>query len=601
MTSPPSLPLRTPAPSSRSPAPGSSPRCPTAAIALERPHGTTVRRLRYADGVVMAGDRRATSGNLISHRSIEKVFPADRTRRRHRRCRRARPSRWCKLFQLQLEHYEKVEGSRSASRARPTSSAMMVRKPARRDAGPGRGAALRRVRPAARHRPPVPVRRHRRPLRGVRPRRHGLGQPARRHRREARLPRRPQPRRRRSTSPSRRCSRPPTRTPPPAAPTSARHLPGGRHDHRRRVRTGSTTPSSRRATASCSTASANAARRCASDEHAVLRRTRTGDEGPRGLRAQGHRPRPQRSSPSPTPTASCSVPRTRPTPCASSRRSTTASPSRGWASTTSSTSSASPVCATRTSRATPTRAKTSTPAASPTSTPRYLGQIFTHEMKPLEVEILVAEVSEAPDDQLFHLLYDGTMMDEKRFVVLGGDSEAISERLEGQWQEGGTLAHALACAVRALAGPERTLSPDDLEVAVLARGNSRRCFKRSPTLAALPTCRARSPSLRHPPTRRPIAGHTRELSAGPMGPGRSQRRHRRRASAVGRSATTTGLLAGHLVGERGVRVPCRRRPTIMRGVCAVAARARRRRRCAGELPRPRPDSAAGSSTSIRPS
>ncbi|MEL7208617.1 MAG: proteasome subunit beta, partial [Actinomycetota bacterium] len=41
-------------------------------------HGTTVVALRYADGVVMAGDRRATAGNLISHRSIEKVFPADR-------------------------------------------------------------------------------------------------------------------------------------------------------------------------------------------------------------------------------------------------------------------------------------------------------------------------------------------------------------------------------------------------------------------------------------------------------------------------------------------------------------------------------------------
>jgi hypothetical protein len=42
------------------------------------PHGTTVVAIRYADGVVMAGDRRATSGHLISHRTIEKVFPADR-------------------------------------------------------------------------------------------------------------------------------------------------------------------------------------------------------------------------------------------------------------------------------------------------------------------------------------------------------------------------------------------------------------------------------------------------------------------------------------------------------------------------------------------
>ena len=41
-------------------------------------HGTTCIAVRYADGVVMAGDRRATSGNWISHRTIEKVFPADK-------------------------------------------------------------------------------------------------------------------------------------------------------------------------------------------------------------------------------------------------------------------------------------------------------------------------------------------------------------------------------------------------------------------------------------------------------------------------------------------------------------------------------------------
>src|SRR5687768_5647682 len=41
-------------------------------------HGTTVVAIRYADGVVMAGDRRATSGHLISHRTMEKVYPADR-------------------------------------------------------------------------------------------------------------------------------------------------------------------------------------------------------------------------------------------------------------------------------------------------------------------------------------------------------------------------------------------------------------------------------------------------------------------------------------------------------------------------------------------
>ena len=58
-------------------------------------HGTTIVALRYDDGVVMAGDRRATEGDSIAHRSIEKVFPADRTPPSPSPARRARPSRWC--------------------------------------------------------------------------------------------------------------------------------------------------------------------------------------------------------------------------------------------------------------------------------------------------------------------------------------------------------------------------------------------------------------------------------------------------------------------------------------------------------------------------
>jgi proteasome alpha subunit len=110
---------------------------------------------------------------------------------------------------------------------------------------------------------------------------------------------------------------------------------------------------------------------------------------------------------------------------------------------------------------------------------QILGQIFTHEMKPMEVEILVAEAGFGPGgDQLFHILYDGTVMDENRFSVLGGDSEAIASRLEASWVPDMGLGRALGVAVAALAGPERMLSPGDLEVAVLARGNGRRCFQR---------------------------------------------------------------------------------------------------------------------------
>jgi proteasome alpha subunit len=110
---------------------------------------------------------------------------------------------------------------------------------------------------------------------------------------------------------------------------------------------------------------------------------------------------------------------------------------------------------------------------------QILGQVFTHEMKPMEVEILVAEV--APDgvgDQLFHILYDGTVMDENRFTVLGGEAEAIIARMDEAWSEGLDLEGALGAAVGALAGPERTLVATDLEVAVLERTAERRAFRR---------------------------------------------------------------------------------------------------------------------------
>jgi proteasome alpha subunit len=110
---------------------------------------------------------------------------------------------------------------------------------------------------------------------------------------------------------------------------------------------------------------------------------------------------------------------------------------------------------------------------------QILGQIFTHEMKPMEVEILVAEVGLTGDaDQLFHILYDGTVMDEKRYSVLGGDAEAISARMNDHHADDQSLEDAIVSASRALSGPDRTLVADDLEVAVLSRQNGRRCFKR---------------------------------------------------------------------------------------------------------------------------
>jgi proteasome alpha subunit len=107
---------------------------------------------------------------------------------------------------------------------------------------------------------------------------------------------------------------------------------------------------------------------------------------------------------------------------------------------------------------------------------QLIGQVFTHDMKPMEVEILVAEVgspqSDGADDQLYHILYDGTVFDEDRFTVLGGEAEAIQGRMESSFQPGMALGAALQAATHALSGPE------DLEVAVLDRNQDRRAFRR---------------------------------------------------------------------------------------------------------------------------
>jgi proteasome alpha subunit len=110
---------------------------------------------------------------------------------------------------------------------------------------------------------------------------------------------------------------------------------------------------------------------------------------------------------------------------------------------------------------------------------QILNNVFTHEIKPLEVEILVAELGdEAKPDQMFHILYDGTVMDEEHYSVLGGEADAITERMEATWREDMSLADGLGAAVAALAGPDRQLTAGELEVAVLSRNSGRRAFHR---------------------------------------------------------------------------------------------------------------------------
>jgi len=110
---------------------------------------------------------------------------------------------------------------------------------------------------------------------------------------------------------------------------------------------------------------------------------------------------------------------------------------------------------------------------------QILGQIFTHEMKPMEVEILVAEVGlRSEHDQMFHILYDGTVFDHRNHTVLGGDADAISARIAETYHDDLDAAAAVQAGTAALSGPDRVLPATDLEVALLARGNGRRCFRR---------------------------------------------------------------------------------------------------------------------------
>ncbi len=90
-------------------------------------HATTIVALRYAEGVVMAGDRRATEGHSIAHRAIEKVFPADRHSGVSIAGAAGPAVEMVRLFQTELEHYEKVEGTALSLEGKANKLGQMVR------------------------------------------------------------------------------------------------------------------------------------------------------------------------------------------------------------------------------------------------------------------------------------------------------------------------------------------------------------------------------------------------------------------------------------------------------------------------------------------
>ena len=99
----------------------------SAGDSLEITHGTTVVAAKFADGVIIAGDRRATSGNLISHRTMQKVFAADRWSGVAIAGAAGPALEMVKMFQLQLQHYEKVEGHSLSLEGKANQLSQMLR------------------------------------------------------------------------------------------------------------------------------------------------------------------------------------------------------------------------------------------------------------------------------------------------------------------------------------------------------------------------------------------------------------------------------------------------------------------------------------------
>ncbi len=110
-----------------------------------------------------------------------------------------------------------------------------------------------------------------------------------------------------------------------------------------------------------------------------------------------------------------------------------------------------------------------------------LSMIFTQQMKPYEVEILVGEVGvDTPHNSLYHILFDGSVTDEHGYVAIGGHAEDLTETLKQRYTDGLDLAAAVRMAVEVLGSPEgATSTPEQIEAGVLDRKRThRRKFRR---------------------------------------------------------------------------------------------------------------------------
>ncbi len=111
-----------------------------------------------------------------------------------------------------------------------------------------------------------------------------------------------------------------------------------------------------------------------------------------------------------------------------------------------------------------------------------IGNVFTQEVKPLEIEILVVEVGEVQSENaMYHILFDGSISDRKQFAVIGGQAEEVTRFLKEQYRENSSLADALWLSQKALRVVEnKPISETNLEVAILDRNRPGRKFRRIP-------------------------------------------------------------------------------------------------------------------------
>jgi proteasome alpha subunit len=111
-----------------------------------------------------------------------------------------------------------------------------------------------------------------------------------------------------------------------------------------------------------------------------------------------------------------------------------------------------------------------------------LGTVFTDALKPLEVELLVAEIgNDMENDEIYRLTFDGSVVDEKNFVAIGGDSEKINELLKSSWKDNIQSQEAIKLSLKILneaSTSDKKITNESIEVAILDRKKIGRKFVR---------------------------------------------------------------------------------------------------------------------------